>query len=306
LDFTLTIQRKEVWDIEHKSNLIAAMLVGVPIENLLFEEDGESGYLVLDGLQRSSTILQYLNDSFAIAATCKIADVNGEDIVGKKFSELSVTLQETLKEFELSISLLRPLTEEEREMVFFMRNQAVPLSKVQLLKVFLGSQTLADLNALLTHPLMQKLGLSNTKSENDLQVVIECMMLESESKLSFSGNDLSVFSRGLRASGSNETQLETLVQVFDYMDTAIAPKAPTYKIRKMHIPILYLVAKKAKEADITEDMFFCWVQEFFKNNKGDGEFAQLCSSGVLKRANIDARISFMVDAYTNFMRGERE
>lgn len=78
LDFSISIQRKEVWDIEHRSNLVGAILIGIPVESLLFEEDGNGGYYVLDGKQRSTTILRFLNDEFEISPKCKISNVNGK------------------------------------------------------------------------------------------------------------------------------------------------------------------------------------------------------------------------------------
>lgn len=296
LDFTLAIQRKEVWDAERKSNLIASILWGCTIDGILFEEDGDDGYFVLEGKQRCTTIIRFVNNEFPISSKCHCATAkNGEPIIGKKFSELSLKLQSMILERELTFSICRPMSEDERALEFFMRNQGMPLSKTQLLKGHLGQKVLDSLKSLINHPLMAKLGLSDSKTEQDLQVVMECLIQESGQDISFSGDDVTSFAKRLHSDGSPLKSILYVNQVFDYLDKAIQDK---FKLRKLHVSTIYIVARKALKHKIPEDKFLDWMTSFFKNNKGvDNEYTKACDKGVLKKASINARVKFMTSDF---------
>lgn len=299
LDFTFAIQRKEVWNLEHKGNFIGAILQGIPIESLLFEEDAnnEGCYLVLDGKQRLTTLLQYMKDEFVVTNKCKIQEVDGISIVDKKFSELPEFLQERLKEYELNIAVMRPMTEDERELLFYMRNQAVSLTKIELTRVLMGSEALRTITALAQHPIIKKLNLSSSKSYRDQQVIMEILVLETGKNMSFEGSALMKFAEECKREGINKEVTETLIKVFDYLDAVIPKKMP---IAKVHIPMLYLVAKRAMADNVDGEVFFKWIKKFFKENKGaDSEYSKACDSGLLQKSKIQTRIKLMTDHYIN-------
>lgn len=299
MDFTFAIQRKEVWNLEHKGNFIGSILAGIPIESLLFEEDPnyDGGYLVLDAKQRITTMLQYMRDEFAVSNKCKIQEVDGVSLVDKKFSDLPESLQEKIKERELSIEIMRPMTEDERELVFFMRNQAVPLTKFELVRALMGSESLRAITVLAEHPIVEKLSLASTKSYRDQQVVTEILILETGTGLSFEGNDLMKFAETCNKDGISEETKETMLKVFSYLDAAIPKKV---SIAKVHVPILYWVAKKAMTDNVDGEEFFKWMKKFFKDSKGaDNAYSDACDSGLLQKGKIQTRINFMTEHYTN-------
>lgn len=59
-------QRKLVWDSKRKSALIESMLLNIPIPAFYFDEDSDGMKNVIDGLQRLSTIHQYINGKFEL------------------------------------------------------------------------------------------------------------------------------------------------------------------------------------------------------------------------------------------------
>lgn len=296
LDFSISIQRKEVWDLEHKSNLIGAILLGVPVESLLFEEDGEGGYAVLDGKQRSTTLLKFINDEFEISPKCKIQTVQGENLVGKKFSELSEGLKDEILEFELSISTLRPLTEEEREIVFFMRNQAVSLTSVELTRVLLGSSSMAKVEKLSKHSFFKKTGLSTVASINkckDQQVVLECILLDTGKNLGFSSKDIRKFAEEIKEEGIDDSLENKFISTFNYLDSAIPEKSKYLK--KIHIPMVYSVAQLAMKDNIPGEVFFDWMESFFKflKENPENEYTNAVSSSSALLLNVRKRIDFI-------------
>lgn len=299
LDFSISIQRKEVWDEEHQSNLICSLLIGIPVESILFEEDEfkDGAYKVLDGKQRSTTILHYLNDEFPISEKSKIHEINGVDVVGKRYSELPEDLQLDLKEYELSIAVVRALTEDEREVLFFMRNQAVPLTKLELAKVLMGSAVMDALNNFVQHPFMKKVNLTESalKRSVDQEVVMHCLILETGKDLSFSGKDVMGFAETLREESISLEVQEQFIKIFDYLDKAIPE--PNKSLRKTHIPMLYSTVKTAMELGIKEDSFGEWVNMFFKHIKKPNRYSDACSAGSSKKSNIQARLAYMQDYF---------
>ena len=155
LNKNISIQRKEVWDAEKKSNLIISLLLAIPIESLLFEEAENESFNILDGKQRTLTLCAFVEDSFTLSHKIRIKEIDGISLVGQSFLNLPPSMREQITEYELSISILRPLDEEERATVFFMRNQAVSLSKMDLSLVMLGQRAMDIFADLCNHDFMQ-------------------------------------------------------------------------------------------------------------------------------------------------------
>jgi hypothetical protein len=86
-DQTLTlpsIQREYVWNTMKASRLIESLLLNVPIPVLYFAESGDQ-YEIIDGHQRVSSIVQYVNNQFALTGLKVLGD---EQRRGKRFHEL--------------------------------------------------------------------------------------------------------------------------------------------------------------------------------------------------------------------------
>lgn len=57
-------QRNFVWDIKRKSLLIESLMLKIPIPVFYLDEDEEGMKTVIDGMQRLSTIHDFLQDKF--------------------------------------------------------------------------------------------------------------------------------------------------------------------------------------------------------------------------------------------------
>lgn len=83
IDLNPDFQRNLVWDNTRKSALIESILLGIPIPVFYFAESKSGRYNVVDGLQRLSTIKQYLNNEFFL----KKLEHLGEDCNSKYYME---------------------------------------------------------------------------------------------------------------------------------------------------------------------------------------------------------------------------
>ena len=98
-------QRREVWSAKAKSFLIETILKGFPIPAIYIRQKIDLRLKktireIVDGQQRISAILNYLNDEFTISK------VHNKRYGGLKFSELSEEVQKSFLGYDLTIDLL--------------------------------------------------------------------------------------------------------------------------------------------------------------------------------------------------------
>lgn len=94
-------QRNLVWDLQRKSALIESLLLGIPIPAFYLDENVEGKKSVIDGLQRLSTIHDFLNDQFALTRM--------EYLTGcekKYFSQLEIKFRSRIEDTELAVNIL--------------------------------------------------------------------------------------------------------------------------------------------------------------------------------------------------------
>lgn len=293
LNKNISIQRKEVWDVEKKSNLIVSLLLGVPIESLLFEELENESFNVLDGKQRTLTLCAYIGGGFALSPKIRVKTLDGVQLVGKTFGELPENMQQQINEYELSISKLRPLDEEDRATVFFMRNQAVALSKMDLSLVMLGQKAMDVFAELCDHDFMQtkiKLTAPARRKHDDLSILLQYLILQLKPDMGFSGNEIMGFCDDIK-NGEVTLPTDELVTVLNYLDDAVTEKK-TY-LKKVHLPIVLYTAQTAVVKKIRPSQFGAALEQFFVKLDPDGEYMATCKAGSSKKANVQIRVRIM-------------
>ncbi|SDM31641.1 DUF262 domain-containing protein [Allokutzneria albata] len=77
-------QRQYVWDRAKASRLIESLLLNIPVPVCYFAENEEGAYEVIDGLQRITTISDYLEGKFELKGIPVLSELEG-----KFFSDLS-------------------------------------------------------------------------------------------------------------------------------------------------------------------------------------------------------------------------
>lgn len=79
-------QRKYKWDKEgwgRASRFIESCLMRIPLPSCYFAEDKEGRHIVIDGVQRLTTIVRFFNDEFALEGLSTF-----KELEGKKFSQI--------------------------------------------------------------------------------------------------------------------------------------------------------------------------------------------------------------------------
>jgi hypothetical protein len=96
-------QRKSgLWTLETKSRFIESLIVEVPVPAFYFDGADDEKWLVIDGVQRLSTVSDYLKDRFELTALDYLANLQG-----KKFSDLERPYQRKIEEYEVFAYILQ-------------------------------------------------------------------------------------------------------------------------------------------------------------------------------------------------------
>ncbi|OEZ97407.1 DUF262 domain-containing protein [Duganella phyllosphaerae] len=123
-------QRKEVWGEAAKVMLIDSILNGIPMPKIFVSstiKDQKTVRTVIDGQQRTTTILAFLADGFPLAAP-----YSGE-FVGKRFSQLPQHIQEEVLSYDIDFNEAKGLSDEElREVYSRVNKYLVALNRQEL------------------------------------------------------------------------------------------------------------------------------------------------------------------------------
>ena len=293
LNKNISIQRREVWDTEKKSNLIVSLLLDVPIESLLFEESAKKSHNVLDGKQRTLTLCAFVGDEFALSPKIRVKEIEGIPLVGLRFSMLPEELRSKIMEYELSISILRPLEADDRAVVFFMRNQAAPLSKMDLSLVMLGEEAMDTFATLCDHGFLAskiKLTVPARRKHDDLRILLQYLILRTRQDMGFSGTEIMGFCDDVK-NGEADISPDEIKAVLDYLDAAVGEKRAYLK--KVHMPTVMVAAHTAMGREMDPAEFGLRMDGFFAGLADDGEYMAACLSGSAKRANVQTRLQLM-------------
>ena len=119
LDLSPPYQRNFIWSINDQQALIASILKGNPIPNFFLLKKSDKSYEMVDGQQRSRTILSFLSGQF-------------EDFNGKKYSES--THVEFLK-YEFPVTIITDIKDEPIHKFYAMVNKTgIHLNKPEVRK----------------------------------------------------------------------------------------------------------------------------------------------------------------------------
>lgn len=130
-------QRKSVWSINQKRELIESILMGLPLPVFYFNVDKKGRLIVIDGRQRLTALFEFLsadksrsNDTgFSLGKLSILKDLNN-----KKFRDLEPIYQSKLEDYQVMAHEIKPPTPERIMYDIFDRvNRAgTPLNKQEI------------------------------------------------------------------------------------------------------------------------------------------------------------------------------
>lgn len=100
-------QRNKVWDNKQASELIESILMGIPIPLMYLFEDKTGKKQVVDGRQRITAILDFLENKFKLSNLKILSSLND-----CKFTDLELKLQGVFEDYQLLFYIIQPPTPE--------------------------------------------------------------------------------------------------------------------------------------------------------------------------------------------------
>ncbi len=99
-------QRNLVWTPEKKSNFIESVILNFPLPPLYVNQTVEGKYIIVDGLQRISTLHEFVNDEFNLTGLEALTDLN--DYNFSKLKDLPGDYQTRIEDKKLYIYIIKP------------------------------------------------------------------------------------------------------------------------------------------------------------------------------------------------------
>lgn len=160
-------QRKYKWDKEgweRASKFIESCLMRIPLPSCYFAEKDDGKHLVIDGVQRITTIIKFMNDEFELEGLSAFPNLNG-----KKFSQIG-KLKSDLESTTIRCILLRNENPNELITEIFARlNQgSVSLSDQEIRHALFPGKFDKLIEKLAGDPIIKNFGLGkNSKRKKD-------------------------------------------------------------------------------------------------------------------------------------------
>lgn len=291
------LQRKEgQWNRNQKSDLIDSLLRKYPVNpTYAIKENGVLS--AIDGVQRLSTVRDYLADVFALSKTLAPVNINGEEkiIAGKKFSKLDEETQDALKASELQIYELTECTERDVREMFRRQNAGKALNSTQL-RTAIESDEMADIIFSVTsHPLFDKL-LTKAQRKRDLDkdIARETLMLvetdDNNDYTSFKSRSINEFIKAYQSDITEEKleKVDCIRVAMDKLDNGFE----MLKVNTLTIPMMlyagYMTQKEGKDFNQLIDRILDFVNSYDTNE----EYKQFCQSGTSSSEKVRRRLDY--------------
>lgn len=100
-------QRNSTWGVNQKSELVESILMGIPIPVIYLFESLDGSKQIIDGRQRISTIIDFLNNKFKLKNLKILGWLNN-----MYFRDIEPKLQGIFEDFQMSFYIIQPPTPE--------------------------------------------------------------------------------------------------------------------------------------------------------------------------------------------------
>lgn len=315
--FDNTVQRTLVWNNEKKSRLIHTAILNLPCPPLYANvytnpETGKKVYDFLDGKQRSHAFKEFLNDEFELTEVPVLVFTDGKefDINGYKFSELPEEIQDMIKNYSLNISTMEDLNDDEVSDLFYILNNGVALTKIEVSRV--KAKALDAVRQVASHPLFDTILTEKARAKyTNEDIVIKAFALLFEESWSLENKDIRPYMERMEldeADIKGMNNLLTIVQDMYIMEmaknTPEAKKVAKRITTRTHlISLIPYIHRGYKENRTVADMV-AWVESFFYTTNRSTTISETynmaCKTASNSRNCVCTRDDELNNSYENF------
>lgn len=289
------LQRPEgQWNKKQCTDLIDSLLRHYPINPTygIVEDDGKLS--IIDGVQRLSTIRDYIGNKFALSKDMNTVKINGveKDLSGLKFNKLDEDVKSEILNAELQIYRMTDCTETDIRELFRRQNSGKPLSN-KLMRVVHESDEFSEvIYSLANHPFMNKI-MSKTQRKNgtNRDIIIQAMMLISSNQeqefTSFRTKDINAYvtiyaDHYLDRAGILEEAMDKFNEVFE----------GEVKIPSTSIPQILYAGYRIQKDKKSFSRLAEKVSEFIATYDSNEEYKKYVQSGTGSKENVKGRFDY--------------
>lgn len=288
------LQRPEgQWNRKQRTDLIDSLLRHYPINPTyaIVEEDGTLS--VIDGVQRLSTIRDYIENGFALSKDMDSVIINNEEknLSGLKFEKLDEDTKSEILNAELQIYRMTQCTETDIREMFRRQNAGKPLNS-KLLRIVKESDEFSDaVYSLANHPFMNKLmSPAQRKNGTDRDTIVQTFMLVATNQendfTSFRAKDIDIFVSQYADQYINRADiLKEAMNKFDESFDEI--KIPVTSIPQILYSGYRIIKDKKSFTKLVDK-----VAEFCVNYDSNDEYKQFVQNGTGSRENVRGRFDY--------------
>lgn len=310
LTFDNAIQRGFVWDVKRSSLLVDSILRGYTIppfytirtdRKVQTPKGMVSVYDGIDGKQRCTALVKFLNDEFALDGLDVFVENGKEvDINGKKFSELSEDMQDTIKSYGLSVSYFSDITEDEIAEMMSRMNNGKPLTNVENARI--KAKDLAGLREIASHQLFEDyLTEAAIKGYHNEDIVIKTyIMLTTPDDPCFDAKRTREVYKDVEFTDDIKARLNGIFDKTLEVVSLIENNANKKVFRKIIRKTNLLAVISTMEKDISADETAEKITEFFTTEDGSlsvsQEYNEASTNGTNHAPQVKKRIEAIGDA----------
>lgn len=318
--FDSYVQRNKCWDNKMKSLLVRTILNGFPRVPEIYatRDSGSKIYQCLDGQQRLTTIIDFMNDDIVLDEIDPVVDDNGTvyELSGKKFSELDDVLKDIILSYIWRVAYYDDLSDDEIAELFYLINNSKPLSPIEHVRCLTHSLRAIQLlggHELFTTSLTEK---AFEKYTHEDLVIKSYIMLTSNMPCLDNKHVRGV----MEVAEFTEDDIYNLTAVFDRIlntykritfdepDEKIAKKNKRIAkrlITRTHMLSVIPMVKRSLDENVSDAVFTAWVMNFFSGSKSVTKYEEYntrCTSGSASIGAIKVRLDVVKKDYEEFMK----
>lgn len=282
LSFDNAVQRSFVWKNTTKDNrmsmLIDSMMRGLPIPpmycNCIYDDIKNKIYDFLDGKQRTTTIIKFLNDEFTLVNIPLFEEEEIDiDLNGKTYSQLPEEYQDRIKTYSLTVYYYENMEQEDAIEMFRRLNNGKSPTAIELTRA--NAESINEIMKLGGHNLfniaLSEKSLSGYANED---IVIKTWILLYSDNKSFETKSVRPIMKDAIISEDQVKEMNKIfdmyVEVYNMLLDEKERKIARKLLNKTNMISLMSVFKKAIDNSVKERIIKNWISEFFGDEKGNG------------------------------------
>lgn len=296
--FNHPLQRREgQWNAQQQAKFIRLLLKRIPL-TFTYAERIKGNDSLLDGIQRFSTLRDFIADEFALASDTKSVIVKGQkkEIAGKKFSELDEPTQQTLLNEEMHVMELVDASEEDILDLFEGLNSGKSLNAKQMRTVYENKELRETVRQLAEHEFIKiNTTLAQKKNATDRDIIRQSLMLictdDKHDYTSFRKQDIDAFLLNITAEQQNK--LKEVDKILSLLDKKF--NETKLHIPATSIPVIIMMAKPFMNNTEKFEKYCIVISSFSDTYKNNKKYRAFGGAGTTDAKIIKKRIAYLKD-----------